>query len=75
MSRSTRRNFSALLVVVILALVPASAVQARTLSRSTSTDVYGSNDLRGFIHHLWKGLFSLIGRDGAQADPNGAPKH
>jgi len=74
MSRFSRRNLPALFVVVVLALVPVSAAQARPFSHDNSSDFYRSIGLRGFVHHLWTGLVSLWGADGAQADPNGAPR-
>src|SRR5436305_11541401 len=39
MSRFARRNLPALFVVVVLALVPVSAAQARPFSHTNSTDV------------------------------------
>jgi peptidoglycan/LPS O-acetylase OafA/YrhL len=71
MSRFSRRNLPALFVVVVLALVPASAAQARPFSHSNSADFYRSIGFRGFVHHLWTGLVSLWGADGPALDPNG----
>jgi len=71
MSRFARRSLPALLVVVVLALVPTSAAQARPLSHTNSSDFYRSIDFRGFMHHLWTEFVSLWGADGAGADPNG----
>jgi len=71
MSRFSRRNLPALFVVVVLALVPVSAAQARPFHRNTSTEVYGPMNLSGVIHHLWTGLLSLWGADGPISDPNG----
>ncbi len=71
MSRFARRNFPALVVVVALALLPATAAQARPYSHSKSTDIYGPLDFHSLVHHLWTGFLSLWGADGAQADPNG----
>lgn len=73
MSRFASRNLPALLVVVVLALVPASAAQARSLSHTNSSDFYRTIDFRGFVHNLWTEFVSLWGADGAQADPNGLP--
>lgn len=71
MSRFARRTLPALLVVTLLGILPVAPAQARTLSHKNSTDVYGPINLGSLLHHLWTNLFSMMGRDGATADPNG----
>jgi len=72
MSRSAlRRTLSTVLVVVALGLLPAPAAQAAPVFHRAATGIDGPIDLHGFLHHLWTGLVSLWGADGAGADPNG----
>jgi len=63
------------LVVVVLGLVPAPAAQARPLTHRVSSEIYGPLDLGGILHHLWRGLLTVVGADGAGGDPNGSTKH